>query len=90
VQVLRSLWTNVPGFVLWVAGIGLSLAMCLRSCVMRWDASGGCVEGVSSSPGILWGSPYTSSATEACRSVLQAVRIPRRTSESASVQCWSA
>jgi hypothetical protein len=27
----------VPGFVWWVAGIGLSLAMCLRRCVMRWD-----------------------------------------------------
>jgi hypothetical protein len=54
-------------------------------CQSPWSAVG-----VSSSPGILSGSPYTSSATDACRSSLNAVRIPRITRGRASVQCWSA
>jgi hypothetical protein len=43
-----------------------------------------------SSPVILRGSPYTSSATDVCRSYLYAVRITRRKKESSSVHCWSA
>jgi hypothetical protein len=48
----------------------------------------GLVVGVSRSPSILRASPYMSSATDACMSSLNAVRIPRRTRGSASVQ-WS-
>jgi hypothetical protein len=51
--------------------------------------STGSAVGVSSSPGILRGSPYTSSFTDACRSSLNAVQI-LRTSGSAFAQCWSA
>jgi hypothetical protein len=43
----------------------------------------------SRSLGILKGSPYTSSATDACRSALKNVRIPRRTRGSVCFQCWS-
>jgi hypothetical protein len=43
--------------------------------------------GVNSSPGMCRGSTYTSSATDACRSSLKAVRMARRTIGSASVQC---
>jgi hypothetical protein len=57
---------------------------------MRCSVSTVSAVGVSSSQCILRGSPYTSSATEACRSSLYAVRIPRRTKGSASVHCWSA
>jgi hypothetical protein len=45
---------------------------------------------VSSSPGILKDSPYTSSVTDACKSALKAVRIPRRTRRSPTVHCLSA
>jgi hypothetical protein len=71
-------------------GIGLRRAIYLRSSVMRCAGSTGSVVGVSNSPGILSGSPYTSSATDACRSSLNAVPFPRRTRGSASIQCWSA
>jgi hypothetical protein len=57
---------------------------------MKCAGSTGSAVGASSSPGILRGSPYTSSDADACRSSLNAVRIPRRTRGSASVQCWSA
>jgi hypothetical protein len=57
---------------------------------MRCAGSTGSAVGVSSSPGSLRGSPDTSSATDACRSYLKAVRIPRRTRGSASVHCWCA
>jgi hypothetical protein len=57
---------------------------------MRYAGSTGCLAGVSSSPGICRGSPDTSSATDACKSGLNDVRMPTRTRESASVQCWSA
>jgi hypothetical protein len=42
---------------------------------------------VNSSPGMRRGSPYTSSATDACRSSLKAVRMARRMIGSASVHC---
>jgi hypothetical protein len=47
------------------AGTGLRRAMCWRSSEMRSAGSLGLVPGVSSSPGILRGSPYMSSATDA-------------------------
>ena len=59
--------------------IGLRRAMCWRSSVMRFSGSTGSGAGASSSPGILKASPYTTSATDACRSSLNVVRIPRRT-----------
>jgi hypothetical protein len=68
---------------------GLRWAMCWRSSVMRCAGSTGSAVGVSSSPGILSGSSCTSSATDACKSSLNAVGIPR-TRGSASVHCWSA
>jgi hypothetical protein len=40
---------------------------------MRCTGSTGSVVEVSSSPGIFSGSPYTSSAIDACRSILNAV-----------------
>jgi hypothetical protein len=48
---------------------------------MRFPGSTGSAVGVSSSLGILRGSLYTSSATDACRSFLKAVQIPRRIRE---------
>jgi hypothetical protein len=71
---------------------GLRRAMCWRSSVMRFAGSTGLADGVSSSPGILRGSLYTSSATDLCMSSLNAMRIPRRTrgSASVSVHCQSA
>jgi hypothetical protein len=81
---------KVLGLAWHVAGTGLRRSMCSRSCVMRCADSTGCALGVSSSQGILRGSPYTSSATDACRSALNDVRMPRRTRGSVSVQCWSA
>jgi hypothetical protein len=56
---------------------------------MRCDGSTVLVVGVSSSPGTRRGSPYTSSAKNACRSSLQAVRMLSRTVGSASVHRWS-
>jgi hypothetical protein len=56
---------------------------------MRCAGSAGSVVGVSNSPGILRGSPYASSDTDACRSSLNAVRISRRARGSSSVHCWS-
>jgi hypothetical protein len=87
VHLWRSLCTNVAGEAWRAAGTGLRRAMCRRSCVMRCSGSAGSAVGVSSSPGILRGSPYTSSATDACRSALNDVWIPRRTRGSASVHC---
>jgi hypothetical protein len=46
---------------------------------MRSAEFTGLALGVNSPAGILKGSPYTSSATDNCRSSLKAVRIPRRT-----------
>jgi hypothetical protein len=57
---------------------------------MRSTGSTGLALGVSSSLGIHKGSLYTNSATEACRSSLNDVPIPRRTRGSASVHCWFA
>jgi hypothetical protein len=56
---------------------------------MSYAGSTGCLAGVSSSPGIIRGSPYTSSATDACKSAVNVVRMPRTTRGSASVQFWS-
>jgi hypothetical protein len=86
----RSLCTNVAGVACCAAGTGLWRAMSWRSCVMRCVEFIGSAIGASSLPGILKGSPYKSSVTAACRPSLNAVRIPRKTSGSASVQCWSA
>jgi hypothetical protein len=72
-----------------VTGISLRRAICGRSSVIRCAGFTGSAVGVTSSPGILGGSLYTSSAADSCRSSLNAVRIPRRTSGSASVQCSS-
>jgi hypothetical protein len=58
--------------------------------LMRCDGCTVPVAGVSSSPGTRRGSPYTSSATDACRSSLKAVRMSSRTTGSASVHRWSA
>jgi hypothetical protein len=69
-----------------VAGTGQRQVMCWRSCVMRYAGSTGCLAGVSSSPGIRRGSLYTSSATDACKSALNDVRMPRRMRGSAAVQ----
>jgi hypothetical protein len=57
---------------------------------MRCDGSTVLVVGFSSSPGTRRGSPYTSSATDACRSSLKAVRMPSRKIGSASVHRCSA
>jgi hypothetical protein len=89
VQSRRSLCANVVGEAWRAAGTGLRRAMCRRSWVMRCSGSARPAAGVSSSPGMRRGSPYTMSATDACRSALYEVRIPRRTSGSASVHCWS-
>jgi hypothetical protein len=67
---LRSLCTNVDGETWRAAGTGLRRTMCRRSAVMRCAGSTGSAVGASSSPGILRGSPYTSSATDACKSSL--------------------
>jgi hypothetical protein len=56
---------------------------------MRCAGSIGWLLGISSSPAILEGSPYTSSDTDACRSASNDVRMPRGMRGSASVQCWS-
>jgi hypothetical protein len=71
VQLMSSLSMNVPGLAWCVAGTGLRQAMCWHSCVMRCAGSRGCAIGISSSPRILKGSPYTSSATDACKSTLK-------------------
>jgi hypothetical protein len=72
-----------------VAEISLGWAMFWRSLVIRCIGATGSAVRVSSSPGIRRGSPYMSSATDACRSSLNGVRILRRTRGSASVNCWS-
>jgi hypothetical protein len=77
---------NVAGEAWRAAGTGLRRAMCWRSSVMRSAGSTGLALGVSSSPGILKGSPYTSSATDVCRSSLKVVRIPRR-NKKRNVKC---
>jgi hypothetical protein len=87
VQLVRSLCTKVPGLVWRDAGTGLRRAMCRCSCVMRCVGSTGCVLGICSSPGNLKGSLYKNSATDACRSALKDVWIPRRMRGNASVQC---
>jgi hypothetical protein len=48
---------------------------------MRSARSTGMALGVSSSLGTLKGLPYTSLATDACRSSMKVVRIPRRIKE---------
>jgi hypothetical protein len=73
----RSLCTNVAGEAWRAAGSGLRRAMCWRSLVMGSAGSTGLALGISSSPGILKGSPYTSSATDACRSSLKENRGKR-------------
>jgi hypothetical protein len=80
---------NVPGEVWRAARTGLRRGHELAELVVRWDQSTGLAVGVSSSQGILRGSPYTSSATDAYKSSLNAVRIPRITTGNASVHCWS-
>jgi hypothetical protein len=84
----RSLCTNVAGDAWRAAETGLRRAMYWWSPVKRCAGSTGSAVRVSSLPGILRGSPYMSSATEACRPSLYALRIQRRTRGSASVHCW--
>jgi hypothetical protein len=90
VQLVRSLCMKVPGLAWRIARTGLRRAICWRSCVMRCASSTGCAIDVSSLQAILRGSPYTSSATNACRFALKDVWIPSRKRGSASVQYWSA
>jgi hypothetical protein len=52
--------------------------MCWRRCDVRSAGYTGAAVGVNSSLRVLRGSQYTNSATDACRSALNAVRIPRR------------
>jgi hypothetical protein len=52
---------------------------CAGGAVVRCAGSAGLVAGVSSLLGMLEGSLYTSSATDACRSSVNAVWIQRRT-----------
>jgi hypothetical protein len=59
--------------------------MCWGRPVIKCAGSTGPAIGVRSSPGILRGELHMSSATDAGRSSLNAVRIPRRTRGSASV-----
>jgi hypothetical protein len=77
VQSRRSLCTNAAGEAWRAAGTGLRRAMCRRSCVMRLAGSSGSAARISSTPGIRRSSPYMSSATDASRSALYNVRIPR-------------
>jgi hypothetical protein len=65
VQLWRSLCTKVPRLAWRVAGTDLRRAISWLCCVMRCADSTGCAVGVSSSPEILKGSPYTNSATVA-------------------------
>jgi hypothetical protein len=58
----RSLCTNVAREAWRAAGTSVGRAMCWRSSMMRCAGSTGSAVGVSNSPGILSGSPYTSSA----------------------------
>jgi hypothetical protein len=90
VQIWRSLCTNVDGKAWCATGTGLRRAMYRRSFVMRCAGSTGSAVGVSSSPGILRGSTYTSSATDACTPALNYVWMPRGARGSASVDGWSA
>jgi hypothetical protein len=62
---------------------------CAGRAVVRCAGSAGSIAGVSSLPGMLEGSLYTSSATDACRSSANAVWIQRKTGGSASAHCWS-
>jgi hypothetical protein len=75
---VQVLWTKVPGWAWRVAETGRRRAMCWRNCVIRCAGSIGCVFCVRNSPGILNGSPYTSSADDVCRSSLNEELIPRR------------
>jgi hypothetical protein len=86
----RSLYTNVAREAWPAAGSGQRRSICCQSSVMRCAGSIGLAVGVSSLPGVLRGVPYMSSVTDACRSSLNAVQIPRRTKGSTSVHCWSA
>jgi hypothetical protein len=63
---------------------------CAGGAVVRCAGFAGSVAGVSSLPGMLEGLLYTSLATDACRSSVNAVWIQRRTRGSASAHCWSA
>jgi hypothetical protein len=67
VQLRRSLCTNVTEEEWCAAGIGLRRAIWRRSRVMRCVDFNGFVVGISRSPGILRGSPNTSSAIDACK-----------------------
>jgi hypothetical protein len=87
VQLWRSVCTNVAEKEWRAAATGLKRAMYRRSCAMRCAGFTWSAVGVSGSPGIRRSSPYTSSATDACRSALNDARIPRRTRGSASVHC---
>jgi hypothetical protein len=88
-QLFRSLCMNAADEVWHTAGTGLRRAMWWQSCVMRCTVSTESAVRVCSLPRIVRGSPYISSATDACRSALNAMRIPRRTKERASVYYWS-
>jgi hypothetical protein len=81
---------KVLGLAWHVAGTSRRRVMCWRSSVMRYAGSTGCLVGVSSSHEIRKGSPSTSSTTDACKSSLNDVWMPRRTKGSASVQFWPA
>jgi hypothetical protein len=61
----RLLCTNVAGEAWRAAGTGVRRAMCWRSSVMNAGSTGSAV-GVSSSPAVRRGSPYTSSDTDTC------------------------
>jgi hypothetical protein len=74
-------------------GVLLGLAeggTCAGGAVVSCAGSAGSVARVSSLLGMLEGSLYMSSATDACRFSLNAVWIQRRTEGSASAHCWSA
>jgi hypothetical protein len=67
VQFSRALRTNVAEEAWRAAATGLMRVMCWRSSVMRSARSTGLALGVSSWPGILRGSPYTSSGYRCLR-----------------------
>jgi hypothetical protein len=81
---------KVPVLACRVAGRGRRRAVCWRSYVMRYAGFTGSLADVTGSPGILRCPSYTSSATGACKSALNYVRMSRRTSGSASVEFRSA
>jgi hypothetical protein len=60
----KSPCTNIAGEAWRADGVDLRRAICYRSSEVRQAGSTVLAAGVSSSPGILRGSPYTSSATD--------------------------